>query len=64
MIPNPVSSNMPEPFTGERKKQIVAVGRLQPQKNHKLLLEAFADFQKNIRIMNCIYLALANLKKI
>ncbi|MCM1173963.1 MAG: glycosyltransferase [Blautia sp.] len=46
VIPNPVSDDMPEPFMGERKKQIVAVGRLQPQKNHKLLLEAFADFQK------------------
>ncbi|MDE5933873.1 MAG: glycosyltransferase, partial [Lachnospiraceae bacterium] len=38
VIPNPVSNDMPEPFLGERKKQIVAVGRLQPQKNHKLLL--------------------------
>lgn len=46
VIPNPVSDDMPEPYTGERKKRIVAVGRLQPQKNHKLLLEAFADFQK------------------
>lgn len=46
VIPNPVSADMPEPFTGDRKKQIVAVGRLQPQKNHKLLLDAFADFQK------------------
>lgn len=46
VIPNPVSTDMPEPFTGERKKQIVAVGRLQPQKNHKLLIDAFADFHK------------------
>lgn len=47
VIPNPVSDNMPEPYRGERKKQVVAVGRLQPQKNHKLLLESFADFQKS-----------------
>ena len=46
IIPNPVSNDMPEPYMGERKKRVVAVGRLQPQKNHKLLLEAFADFQK------------------
>lgn len=44
IIPNPVSSDMPEPFRGERRKQIVSVGRLHPQKNHKLLLNAFADF--------------------
>ena len=46
VIPNPVAGNMPEPFQGERKKQIVSVGRLQPQKNHKLLLDAFAAFHK------------------
>ncbi|MCH5259633.1 MAG: glycosyltransferase family 4 protein [Lachnospiraceae bacterium] len=46
VIPNPVSDNMPDPFVGERKKQIVSVGRLQPQKNHKLLLDAFAEFHK------------------
>lgn len=46
VIPNPVSEGMPEPFRGERKKQIVSVARLQPQKNHKLLLDAFADFVK------------------
>lgn len=44
IIPNPVSSDMPEPFRGDRKKQIVAVGRLHPQKNHKMLINAFADF--------------------
>ncbi|MCH5262362.1 MAG: glycosyltransferase [Lachnospiraceae bacterium] len=46
IIPNPISANMPEPFQGERKKQIVTVGRLHPQKNHKLLLDAFAAFHK------------------
>jgi len=29
-----------------RKKTIVSVGRLEPQKNHALLIEAFADFHK------------------
>lgn len=46
VIPNPVSGDMPEPFQGERRKRIVSVGRLQPQKNHKLLLDAFALFHK------------------
>lgn len=44
VIPNPVSDDMPEPFQGERRKRIVSVGRLQPQKNHRLLLDAFAAF--------------------
>ena len=46
VIPNPVSNDLPEPYQGERKKRIVSVGRLQPQKNHKLLLEAFAIFHE------------------
>ena len=46
VIPNPVSEDIPEPFTGERKKRVVSAARLQPQKNHKLLLNAFAGFQK------------------
>lgn len=46
VIPNPVAENMPKPFRGERKKRIVSVARLQPQKNHKLLLDAFAEFLK------------------
>lgn len=46
VIPNPVSGDMPEPFQGERKKRVVSVGRLQPQKNHKLLLDAFVSFHE------------------
>ena len=46
VIPNPISDDMPAPYTGERSKRIVSVGRLEPQKNHKLLLDAFAEFHK------------------
>ena len=46
VIPNPVSEDIPEPFIGERKKRVVSVARLHPQKNHRLLLNAFARFQK------------------
>lgn len=46
VIPNPVSNEMPDAYTGVRKKRIVSVGRLEPQKNHKLLIEAFAEFVK------------------
>ncbi|MDD6812389.1 MAG: glycosyltransferase family 4 protein [Lachnospiraceae bacterium] len=46
VIPNPVDIGDLQPYTGEREKRIVAVGRLEPQKNHKLLLKAFAEFSK------------------
>lgn len=44
VIPNPVANEIPEPYLGKRKKRIVSVARLQPQKNHKLLIAAFHDF--------------------
>ncbi|MCM1134064.1 MAG: glycosyltransferase [Clostridium sp.] len=46
VIPNPAPDGVREPFTGERKKQVVSVARLQPQKNHRLLIDAFAEFLK------------------
>lgn len=44
VIPNPLSSQgLPKPhLDGTRKKEIVAVGRLNPQKNQKLLIGAFS----------------------
>lgn len=44
VIPNPIADNMLSLYEGERKKCVVSVARLQPQKNHKLLIDAFADF--------------------
>lgn len=42
VLPNPLLiDNIPEEFKGKRRKEIVAVGRLEPQKNHKLLINAF-----------------------
>ena len=46
VIPNPVADDIQEVFRGKRKKRVVSVARLQPQKNHKLLLDAFFDFSK------------------
>lgn len=46
VIPNPVANDIPEPCKGERTKRVVSVARLQPQKNHKLLINAFHDFVK------------------
>lgn len=47
VIPNPVSDDIPKPYMGERQKRVVSVARLQPQKNQKLLLEAFSHFLKD-----------------
>lgn len=44
VIPNPLELENAVPYEGEREPRIVAVGRLSAQKNHKLLLEAFAGF--------------------
>jgi glycosyltransferase involved in cell wall biosynthesis len=41
VILNPMSAEMPYPFDGERENRIVAVGRLNRQKNYPLLLKAF-----------------------
>lgn len=46
VIPNPVDTELPEVYGGEREKTIVYVGRLHHQKNPKLLLAAFAEFSQ------------------
>ena len=46
VIPNPVNPEIPEPYTGMRNKEIVAVGRYEKQKNFPMLIEAFAKFVK------------------
>lgn len=46
IIFNPVTPSLSEPYRGKRNNRIVAVGRLEPQKNHKLLIDAFAMFWK------------------
>lgn len=49
VLQNPVdASRIPEPYTGERKKRFVAVGRLEKQKNFSLLINAFAKFCENV----------------
>lgn len=46
VIPNPISGAVAPPYEGIRKKTVAAVGRLEPQKNYPLLLEAFSGFHK------------------
>lgn len=42
IIFNPVNPALPERFIGERRKAIIAVGRLEKQKNFSMLIKAFA----------------------
>lgn len=46
IILNPLTQKLPEPNVDKREKRVVAAGRLEPQKNYKLLLDAFAEFVK------------------
>ena len=43
VIFNPLSGNLPAPYDGEREKRIVAVGRLNRQKNYALLFKSFSN---------------------
>lgn len=47
VISNPLADGMERTTARERSHDIVAVGRLEPQKNHKLLLQAYAQFMQN-----------------
>ncbi len=46
IIPNPINPEIPEMYSGERKKEIVAMGRLSTQKNFKMLINSFAVLHK------------------
>ena len=49
VIHNPILvDNLPEFFTGDREKTIVSMGRLNPQKNQKMLIDAFAEISEKI----------------
>lgn len=48
IIPNAINPDfIKEPYRGERKKTIVTAGRLTEQKNHLLLIKAFAKITHN-----------------
>lgn len=44
VIANPVSRDLPKRWEGKREKKIVAVGRLEKQKNYEMMLTAFSEF--------------------
>ena len=43
IIANPICAENLKTYAGIRSKRFVVVGRLEPQKNHRLLLEAYAE---------------------
>lgn len=46
IIPNPIKENLPDPWLGERSKEIVNFCRLEKQKNLPLLIDAFEQVHK------------------
>lgn len=44
VIGNPVDAALPERFTGVRRKSVTTAGRLEPVKNHRMLIQAFSIF--------------------
>lgn len=47
-IPNPINSNIPKPYEGEKDNIICAAGRFTEQKRYDLLINAFYDLNKEI----------------
>lgn len=47
IIPNPLMSNLPERYTGQRKKEIVTFCRIEKQKNLKMMIDAFCLLNKD-----------------
>lgn len=48
IIPNAIDEHfLNQPYSGARTKKIVSVGRLMPQKNHALLINAFAKISNH-----------------
>ncbi len=64
VIPNPINPDFIEkPFEGERKKQIVSVGRLTEQKNQKMLIDAFYQLPKEYNDYKLIIYGEGNLRE-
>ncbi len=64
VIPNPINPSFIETsFSGEREKNIVTVGRLEEQKNHKDLIRAFANISNKYKDYNLIIYGDGSLRK-
>lgn len=47
IIPNPINGRLPRPYTGERRRAVVAACRLHSQKNLPMLINAFSMLHKD-----------------
>lgn len=47
IIPNPIIDNLSDPQFDNLRKEVVSVGRLSPEKNHRGLIDAFSIFHKS-----------------
>ena len=63
VIINPFNeTNLPKYYTGVRKKTIVSVGRLNKQKNQKLLIEAFSEIYEKFSEYKLVIYGEGNLR--
>ena len=65
IIPNPIKNEFLERkiYEGKKDNLIVSVGRLEKQKNHELLIEAFSDISKEISEYKLIIYGEGSLRK-
>ena len=64
IIPNPINEDfIGEKYDGTRQKNIVSVGRLELQKNHELLINAFSNVLKKHNDYNLIIYGEGSLKE-
>lgn len=64
IIPNPIEEEfLCEPYTGKREKIIITVGRLEEQKNHKMLIDAFSKLPKEFSEYKLIIYGEGSLRK-
>lgn len=46
VIPNPITPNLPVPFSGERRKEFITFCRIDKQKNLPVMIDAFVEAHK------------------
>lgn len=64
IIPNPINEEfICEPYNGKREKTIVTVGRLEEQKNHKMLIDAFSKLPEQFNEYKLIIYGEGSLRK-
>lgn len=63
IIMNPVAERFYENIHEEKTKDIITVGRLEPQKNHRLLINAFSNIAQDFPDQNLVIYGEGNLRQ-